>query len=100
MNTAISEATRKDMSTAAAADATLSISDLEKSMAENGDDEMVVDWAEVLEELLPLIKEALESEEAEIRRNALLALRKSVSVGDMQAMPLIRKAAQDEDWMR
>lgn len=51
-----------------------------------------VDWGEVLEELLPLIEEALESDEAEVRRNALLALRKSVSVGDAQAMPLIRKA--------
>ena len=101
IHTAVSESTRKGMSTAGA----LQLSDLEKALAEDGaegeeeEDEWAVDWDDVMEELLPVIQEAVESDEPEIRRNAILALRKSVAVGDLQAMPLVRLAMKDSDWM-
>jgi len=58
-----------------------------------------VDWDDVMEELVPVIREAFNSEEPEIRRNALLALRKSVRVGEHRAMPFIREGVHDADWM-
>lgn len=96
IHTAVSEGTKMQM----ALDSALQLGDLEASLSEDqADDVFVVDWDDVMQGLLPLIQEALESEETEIRRNALVALRKSVSVGEMRAMPLIEAAVTDEDWM-
>ncbi len=98
LQTAVSERTRREMSGA------LHLSDLENALAADAvekeeEDEFAVDWDDVMEELLPLVQEAVESEEPEIRRNAVMALRKCVTIGDLQAMPLIRRAMEDSDWM-
>ena len=89
-DTSFSETMRK---TTAGSPATLG--DLEN----NPDDKFAIDWEDIIEELVPLIREALECKEPDIRRNALMALRKSVRTGDFHAMPLIRTSAIDEDWM-
>jgi len=96
IHTAVSEGMKMKM----ALDSALQLGDLEASLADDqAEDLIVVDWDDVMQGLLPLIQEALESEETEIRRNALVALRKSVGVGEMRAMPLIETAVEDEDWM-
>jgi hypothetical protein len=98
IQTAVSEMTKLQMSM----DSALQLDDLEAAMAADKEEEkdvFVVDWDDVLLGLLPLIQDALASEETEVRRNALVALRRSVSVGEVSAMPLIREAIKDEDWM-
>ena len=95
INTAVSASTRQEMSMAAGV---LSLSDFENSLSA-GHDEDGIDWDDVMEELLPVMQEALESPESEIRRNALVALRKSVRIGEISAMPYIRSALQDDDWL-
>lgn len=95
IHTAVSESTKTQM----ALDGTLQLGDLEASLAADDEEQNVVDWDDVLQGLLPILQDALASEEIEVRRNALVALRKSISLGDVSAMPLIVEAIRDEDWM-
>ena len=86
IQTAVSEMTKLQMSM----DSALQLDNLEAAMAADKEEEkdvFVVDWDDVLLGLLPLIQDALASEETEVRRNALIALRRGVSVGEVSAMP-------------